>query len=47
MRQKSYNSGLFALLMLGLAALLVRGAVVLLDAETDQDVRQHGLAWTG
>ena len=46
-RQKLYNSGLFALLMLGLAALPVDGAVILLEAETDQDVRGHGLAWTG
>lgn len=38
MRQKSYNSVLFALLIVGSAALPVRGAVVLLDAETDRDV---------
>jgi hypothetical protein len=43
MRQKSYSSGLLALLMLGLAALPVRGAVILLDAEKEGDMA----AWSG
>jgi len=42
-RKKSYRSGLFALLLLGLAALPGRGAVVLLDAETDQELS----TWSG